>query len=456
MTLAVRKHIRRLVAVGCALSLSAALAQPLRLSNSLDAAPAISASQMDGRTIDYIVALVNSEPVTNNEVRQRLLRVEQQMTQQGAALPPREDLVQRVLELLVSERAQLQDAAEQGLSVDDATLLQAEQTLAAQNQLGLEAFRQRLVEQGMDPNRFRSELRNQLLLRKVRERETERVRVSNAEIDRHIEELVARSPVGAETLLRHVLIKVPESASAEAAQALQARAQSVVDRAKAGEDFAALARELSEAPEGASGGSFGWRSANQLPGLFVASTQNLPVGGVSAPFRSPAGWHVLKVDERRQGVPPELMVVKTRVSHILLRLSPQLSQEAALKRLAEMREQALNGQTPFESLARQFSQDGSASQGGDLGWVMPGQFVPEFEAVMDLLRPGELSQPMMSRFGAHLIRVDDRQQVAMTPEQQREAVRNVLREQKVADVLQTWAQDVRGRAYVEFRDPPRP
>jgi peptidyl-prolyl cis-trans isomerase SurA len=133
-----------------------------------------------------------------------------------------------------------------------------------------------------------------------------------------------------------------------------------------------------------------------------------------------------------------------------------LSQEAALKRLAEMREQALNGQTPFESLARQFSQDGSASQGGDLGWVMPGQFVPEFEAVMDLLRPGELSQPMMSRFGAHLIRVDDRQQVAMTPEQQREAVRNVLREQKVADVLQTWAQDVRGRAYVEFRDPPRP
>lgn len=411
---------------------------------------------MDGRTIDYIVALVNSEPVTNNEVRQRLLRVEQQMAQQGTALPPREELVQRVLELLVSERAQLQDATEQGLSVDEATLLQAEQTLAAQNQLSLEAFRQRLAEQGMDPNRFRGELRNQLLLRKVRERETERVRVSNAEIDRHIDELVVRSAVGAETLLSHVLIKVPESASAEAVQALQVRAQSVVDRAKVGENFAALARELSEAPEGVSGGSFGWRSANQLPSLFVSSTQNLPVGGVSAPFRSPAGWHVLKVDERRQGVPPELMVVKTRVSHILLRLSPQLSQEAALKRLAEMREQVLNGQTPFESLARQFSQDGSASQGGDLGWVTPGQFVPEFEAVMDRLQPGEVSQPMMSRFGAHLIRLEDRQQVAMTPEQQREAVRNVLREQKVADVLQTWSQDVRARAYVEFRDPPRP
>lgn len=456
MTPAVRKHIWPLFAVGCALTLSAAVAQPLRLSNTLDAEPVATASQVDGRTIDYIVALVNSEPVTNNEVRQRLLRVEQQMAQQGAALPPREELVRRVLELLVSEKAQLQDAAELGLRVDEATLLQAEQTLAAQNQLSLEAFRQRVVEQGMDLNRFRSELRDQLLLRRVREREAERVRVSNAEIDRHIEELVARSPKGAETLLSHVLIKVPESASPEAVQALKARAQSVADRAKAGESFAALAREFSEAPEGASGGSFGWRTANQLPSLFVSSTQNLPVGGVSAPFRSPAGWHVLKVDERRQGVPPELMVVRTRASHILLRVNPQLNQEAALKRLAEMREQVLSGQTTFESLARQFSQDGSASQGGDLGWVTPGQFVPEFEAVMDRLQPGEISQPMMSRFGAHLIRLDDREQVAMTPEQQREAVRNVLRERKVADVLQTWAQDVRARAYVEFRDPPRP
>ena len=457
MTFAVRKHFWPLLATGCALVFSAAaVAQPLRLSNALDADPAVSAAQVDGRTIDYIVALVNSEPVTNNEVRQRLLRIEQQMAQQGAAMPPRDELVQRVLELLVSERAQLQDAAELGMSVDEATLAQAEQTLAAQNQLGLEAFRQRVVEQGMDLNRFRSELRNQLLLRKVRERETERVRVSNAEIERHIEELGARSPNGAETLLSHVLIKVPESASPETDQALQAKAQSVVDRAKAGEDFAALARELSDAPEGAKGGSFGWRSANQLPSLFVLSTRAVPVGGVTAPFRSPAGWHVLKVDERRQGVPPELMVVKTRASHILLRVGPQMSQEAALARLAALREQVLKGQAPFESLARQFSQDGSASQGGDLGWVVPGQFVPEFEAVMDRLQPGEMSQPVMSRFGAHLIRLDDRQQVPMTPEQQREAVRNVLREQKAADALQTWAQDVRARAYVEFRDPPRP
>ncbi|AOW15190.1 molecular chaperone SurA [Hydrogenophaga crassostreae] len=455
MTLAVRKILWPLLAAGCALSLSA-VAQPLRLSASLNTDVGTVASQVDGRTVDYIVALVNSEPVTNNEVRQRLLRIEQQMTQQGTALPPRDELAQRVLELLVSERAQLQDAAELGLSVDDAALAQAEQALAAQNQLGLEAFRQRIVAQGMDLNRFRNELRSQLLLRKVRDRETERVRVNNAEIDRHIEELNARNPEGGETLLRHVLIKVPESVDAETAQSAQAKAQSVAARARSGEDFAALAREVSDAPEGATGGSFGWRTASQLPTLFVQSTKGLPVGGVSEPFRSPAGWHVLKVDDRRQSVAPELMVVKTRTSHILLRVGPQLSQEAAIARLADMREKVIKGQATFESLARQFSQDGSASQGGDLGWVAPGQFVPEFEAVMDRLSPGELSQPTVSRFGVHLIRLDNREQVAMTTEQQREAVRNVLRDQKAEEALQIWAQNVRARAYVEFRDPPRP
>ena len=453
MTPAPSKLIWPALALGWALSLPLA-AQPLRPSNSLDAASA--PSQVDGRTVDYIVALVNSEPVTNNEVRRRLQRIEQQMAQQGAPLPPRAELAPQVLELLVSERAQLQEATDMGLTIDEATLGQAEQVLAAQNQMGLEAFHQRIVAEGMDLKRFRDELRNQLLLRKVRERETERVRVSNAEIDREIAELQARNPASAETLLRHVLIKVPESASEETVRALQAKAQSVVERAKAGEDFAALAREFSEAPEGARGGSFGWRSASQLPALFVQATAALPKGGVSAPFRSPAGWHVLKVDERRQGVPPELMLTKSRVSHILLRINPQLSQDAALARLAQMRDQIGKGEATFEALARQFSQDGSAGQGGDLGWVAPGQFVPEFEEVMDRLQPGELSQPMMSRFGAHLIRLDEREQVAMTPEQQREAVRSVLREKKSAEVLQTWAQDVRARAYVEFRDPPRP
>lgn len=441
----------------CALAFVAPVpAQTLRSSNSLVPVQGQSATQVDGRTVDYIVALVNSEPVTNNEVRQRMLRVEQQMAQQGVVMPPREEMVQQVMELLVSERAQLQAAAEQGIRVDDASLEAAEQGIAAQNQLSLEAFRRRLAAQGTDLNRFRNELRNQLLLSKVRERETERARVSNSEIDSHIQELNARNPERAETNLSQVLIKVPEPVSPEAMQLLQAKAQLVANRAKAGEDFAALAREFSEAPEASSGGSFGWRSAAQLPTLFVEATLAVPVGGVAGPIRSAAGWHVLKVVERRQGVAPELVVVQTQVSHILLRPDAKLSQEAALGRLAAMRDRITNGQASFEALAREFSQDGSASQGGDLGWVSPGQFVPEFEAVMDTLKPGELSQPMVSRFGAHLIRLDNRREVAMSPEQQREAVRNALREKKVEENLQTWVQDVRARSYVEYREAPRP
>ena len=431
-----------------------ALAQPLRLSSNLKPAPA--AAQVDGRTVDFIVALVNSEPVTNNEVRQRMLRIEQQMAQQGTAMPPRDELARQVMELLVSERAQLQAAAEQGLRVDDATVEQAEQNVAAQNQISVDELRRRLAAQGTDPNRFRNEMRNQLLLRKVRDREAERIRVSNAEIDAQLQVLNAQNPERAEINLSHVLIKVPELASTEVVRSLQDKAQSVADRAKAGEDFAALAREASDASEAAAGGSFGWRSAAQLPALFVQSTSNVPVGGVAGPIRSPAGWHVLKVVDRRQGTPPELMLLQTRASHILLRPSAQLSQEAALARLAGLRDQISQGTATFEALARQYSQDGSASQGGDLGWASPGQFVPEFEAVMDALKPGDLSQPAVSRFGVHLIRLVDRREVAMTPEQQREAVRNVLRDQKVEESLQSWAQDVRGMAYIEYRDTPRP
>lgn len=438
-------------ALACAATV---FAQPLRLSNALE--PAASSAQVDSRTVDFIVALVNSVPVTNNEVRQRMLRVEQQMTQQGAVMPPREELARQVLELLVSERAQVQAATEQGLRVDDAALAQAEENIAAQNQISLDEFRRRLVAQGTDLNRFRNELSTQLLLRKVRDRETERIRVSNAEIDAHLQVLNAQNPQRAEVQMSQVLIKVPESASADAARTLQAKAMSVFERAKSGEDFATLARELSEAPEAAGGGSFGWRSVAQLPSLFVQATSTVPVNGVVGPVRSPAGWHVLKVVDRRQGVPPELMLVQTHVSHILLRPSAQMGQEAALARLANLRDQVAQGKTTFEALARQFSQDGSAPQGGDLGWVAPGQFVPEFEAVMDTLKPGELSQPMVSRFGAHLIRLDDRREVAMTAEQQREAVRNELRDKKVEESLQTWAQDVRAIAYVEFREAPRP
>lgn len=408
------------------------------------------------RTVDYIVALVNSEPVTNFDVRQRLLRVEQQFSAQGRSLPPRDELLKQVLEQLIVERALLQQATEQGVRVDEATLAQAEQSLAAQNQLSVEAFRRRLAAEGMDINKLRNELRNQVLLQRLRDREVEaRVRVTEADIDRFIAERQAARPDALELNLGHVLVPLPDGANADKVKELEARAQGVADRLRSGADFATQAREYSEAPEAASGGLLGLRPLSRLPELFVQATRNLPVGGVAGPLRSAAGLHVLKVVEKRQAPLPELSVVQSRARHILLRPGAQLSQDEAMARLNSYRQQVAAGQASFEDLARQHSQDGSARQGGDLGWVAPGQFVPEFEQVMNALRPGEMSQPVVSRFGVHLIRLEERRQATLTEREQRDMARELVREQKADDAINAWTEEVRSRAFVENREAPQ-
>jgi peptidyl-prolyl cis-trans isomerase SurA len=436
-------------------------AQGLRPSGQLNpqrsAAP-VSAMTATQSTADYIVALVNSEPVTNNEVRQRLLRVEQQLAQQGTAMPARDVLAREVLEQIINERAQRQQATELGITVDEAAVTQAEQAIAAQNQLSPEELRRRIAADGMDINRLRNDLRNQILLQRVRERQVDsRVRVTDADIDDFIREQQGNNDLASlELSLAHVLVAVPEGASAERIQELQARAQGVAERARAGNDFATLARDFSEAPERANGGLFGMRPASRLPTLFVDATRSLNVGGVAGPLRSPAGFHVLKVIDKRQAGMPDAVVTQTRARHILLRTGPQLSQSDAVARLAGYRQQIASGQASFEALAREHSQDGSAPQGGDLGWASPGQFVPEFEQAMTALRPGEMSAPLVSRFGVHLIRVDERRQATLTQREQRDMVRGLVREKKMEDALQVWTQDVRSRAFVEYREAPRP
>jgi peptidyl-prolyl cis-trans isomerase SurA len=441
-----------MLAAGMAAGSGIASAQALRSSAELQARPAGSAT----RTVDYIVALVNSEPVTNFEVRQRLLRIEQQFSAQGRALPPRDELAQQVLEQLIVERALLQQATEMGMRVDEATLAQAEQSLAAQNQLSVEDFRRRASAEGMDLNRLRNELRNQVMLQRLRDREVEtRVQVTEADIDRYLAERQAERTEGAEINLGHVLVQVPEGASEERIRELQARAQGVAERLRGGADLSAQAREFSQAPEAASGGLLGLRPLSRLPEAFVQATRNLPVGGVAGPLRSAAGFHVLQVVDKRQPTLPELGVVQSRARHILLRPGAQLNQEEAVARLGAFRQQIAAGQARFEDLARQHSQDGSARQGGDLGWVSPGQFVPEFEQVMNALRPGEVSQPVVSRFGVHLIRLDERRQASLSEREQREVVRDLVREQKAGDAIRAWTEEVRGRAFVEYREAPQ-
>lgn len=433
-------------------------AQGLRPSGQLSLMPAASPTSSGPRTVDFIVALVNSEPITNNEVRARLLRVEQQITQQGAAMPPRAELAREVLEQLVSERTQIQHAKELGIQVDEATLAQAEESIAAQNQMSLADFRRRIASEGVDANRLRSDLRNQILLQRLREREVEsRLQISEADIDGYIREQTASTALSElELNLAHVLVLVPQGTSDTRMKELQARAQQVADRARAGGDFAALAREFSDAPEKVNGGEFGLRPADRLPELFVNATRALGVGSVAGPLRSPAGFHVLKLLDKRQANLPDTFVTQTRARHILLRVTPQLSTQAAAEQLDGYRQQIVQGKASFTDLAREHSQDGSAPEGGDLGWASPGQFVPEFEQVMNSLQPGEISPPLASRFGVHLIQVIERRNQPLTQREQRDMIRAVLREQKGAEALVTWLQDLRGRAFVEYREPPAP
>lgn len=450
----IQRDPARLLARALHLAL-AAVAMGIALPAAAQLRPSAPAASSAPRQADYIVAVVNSEPITNNEVRARLALVEQQAAPAGGRLPPREELARQVLENLIAERAQLQVAREAGLKVDDAQVDLAEQNVARQNQIDVPQLRRRLAQEGIGYAAFREDLRRQLLLQRVRDREVEsRVRITDAEIDQFLREQQAEAGMqGAELNLAQVLVAVPENASPEQVEALRARAQRIQQRARAGEDFAALARQSSDAPDAATtGGAFGLRPADRYPSLFLQAVQNQPVGGVSEVLRSGAGFHVLKLLDKRS---PGMMMVQSHARHILLRPSSQLTEAAARARLSDFKRRIEAGQADFAALAREHSQDASASAGGDLGWVNPGMFVPEFEEVMNELAPGRIAEPLVSRFGVHLIQLIERRQVALDARQQREAARNVLREKKLEEAYTQWAQGVRSRAWVEMREPPQ-
>lgn len=435
------------------------LAQGLRASPQLGSSrPALSSPPSGPRQADYIVAIVNSEPITNNEVRSRLVRAEQQLVQQGGVLPPRDQMARQVLERLIAEKAQLQLAREGGMKVEDTAVDQAEANVARQNQIDVVELRKRLVADGLSVAGFRDELRNQILLSRVREREVEpKVRVSDLEIDQFIQEQQGNNDISTMELnLAQILVATPEGATAVQKTALQARAQRALDRAKAGEDFGKLVREFSDAPgAAASGGQMGLRPADRYPPLFVNAVQAVAEGGLSPVLESEAGFHVLKVVEKRQAGMPGINVIQSRVRHILLRPGPQLGETAAIERLADFRKRVLAGTADFAQLARENSQDASARNGGDLGWTNPGIFVPEFEDAVSDLQPGQLSEPVVSRFGVHLIQLMERRQATLSQREQRDIARNLVREKKLEEAYAEWVREVRGRAFVELREPPR-
>ncbi len=406
---------------------------------------------------DHIVAVVNSEPITNREVLARMERLAPQLARQGQPVPPRAEFARLVLDRMISERAQVQAALAAGLRADDAAVDQAMENVARQNQMSVPQLQQRLAADGMTLERFRREMRDEILMGRLREREVEgRVRVSEQDVDRFLAERkreVAATP--AEVNIAQILVAVPDNASAEQVAQLEAWARQLRQRLDAGADFAQLAREFSQSSDRSNGGQLGLRSAERYPPLFIEATRTLAVGGVAGPVRSGAGFHLLKLVEKRQADEAQDVVVQTRARHILLKPSPRLNEAQARQRLAEFKRRVEAGQADFAQLARDFSEDGSARSGGDLGWASPGMFVPEFEQVMDALKPGELSAPLLSRFGLHLIQVIERREVPLTERERRDLARREVREQKAEEALRNFLQDVRGRAYVEYREPPR-
>lgn len=403
-------------------------------------------------TADYVVALVNSDPITDSELRNQMQVLERQLREQGRKGNSQTELRELVLERLINERLQLQLAQQFGIRADDAALDQAEKTVAAQNQLSVDALRQNLQKDGMQWASFRRQLGDQIVLGRLREREVDaRVKVSEQDIDRALaEQEVANASLTNQTInAAQILITLPERPTEAQKAAAQQKAKAIGMRLARGESFEALVSELSDGDR-KNGGQLGLRRADRYPDLFVAAMQDLPVGGVSNPVLSGAGLHILKLIERRASAPVPALT-QTRARHILLLLSEELNAAQALARLEDIRKAINTGQTSFEAAARSHSQDGSAAQGGDLGWASPGMFVPEFEQAMDRLRDGEIGAPIVSRFGAHLIQVMERRRSELTLEQQREQIRKQLRAQKLEARFVLWLSELRARAFIEIR-----
>ena len=451
-----------LLCLACAGMIGETQAQGVRLKTS----PVIGASAAGGPTAapsvgpikaDYIVAIVNSEPVTNNEVRTRLIRYERRLIEQRVAMPSRPDLMRDVLEDVIGEKIQLQLARESNMKIDDRAIDAALQDYANQNKATVEEIRTRMSADGIGFAQIRADVQNQLLIQKVRDRELiSRIVVPETDIDNYLKEQFGSpeaSPINID--LAQILVAVPDNATDVQVQALRTRAERLLAQARAGSDFFKLAQENSDAKDAGTGGQMGLRSVDRYPTLFAEATQNLNTGGISGVIRSGAGFHVLKVLTKQQDGNANFSVTQTKSRHILLRTGPQMSEDAAKAKLLDFKKRIESGSASFATLARDNSQDGSAADGGSLGWTSPGQFVPEFESVMNQLAPGQISNPVVSRFGVHLILLEERRKNQISVAEQRELARNALRAKKLDEAYVNWIRDLRSNAYVEYREPPQ-
>jgi peptidyl-prolyl cis-trans isomerase SurA len=400
--------------------------------------------------LDRIIAVVDNDVITRSELDDKTLTVKRQLEKQGTPLPPSDVLEKQILERMITDRLQLQYAAQTGLRVDDNQLDKTIERIADSNKLSLSDFRTALETEGLSFRKFREDIRREILLSRLREREVDnRVNVTEAEIDNLLTTKNARGESNDELEIAHILIRVPEQASPEELHKLQAKAEDALKKLQDGADFGQISAGYSDAPNAIDGGKLGRKKLTELPELFQTPLKPMKAGEVTPLLRSSNGFHILKVLAREGGSTP-LVVQQTHARHILLKPSEVLSDSDAQRKLTDLKERLDNGGN-FEELARQYSEDGTANKGGDLGWVNPGDTVPDFEKAMNALAPGETSAPVRSPFGWHLIQVIERRSQDMSQESARLKARQEIKARKADEAYQDWIRELRDRAYVEYR-----
>lgn len=412
---------------------------------------------------DSIVAVVNDDIITWRELSNEVSVVRRDLRDQGIPLPPDEVLTRQILERMITDKALLQEAERAGLRVSDDQVQAAVARIAEQNQLTPEAMRKQ-IEATVSWNTYLETLRDQILINRLREFEVDRsIIISESEVDAFLAEQAAQGNAGiananAMLHLAQILIRVPEGSTPDLIAHLRTRAENVLQQARAGADFAQLAAANSDGEEAMRGGDMGPRSAAGWPELFLQATQGLRAGQVSGLVQSGNGFHILKVLDRDEpkndgplGDQGPVSEAQTQARHILIRTSAVVSDAQARERLQQLRERIVRGGENFAALARQYSDDASAPQGGDLGWVSPGETVPAFERAMEGLQPGEVSQPVQSPFGWHLILVEDRRVQDVTEQTRRLQARQLLFQRRLEPAWNEWVSTVRARAYVDNR-----
>jgi peptidyl-prolyl cis-trans isomerase SurA len=400
--------------------------------------------------VDRIVAVVNDEVITSNDLGERVNLVTKQLQRQGGQLPASDVLSRQILERMINDLLQVQLAKETGIKVDDATLDRTIERIAQENNLPMADFRSALERDGVKYPRFREDIRNEILLARLREREVENgIVVTDAEVDTEMTRISKEAQSDSEFNISHVLVLVPPQATPDQIEQRRRKAMLALSELRRGSNFAQVAATYSDAPDATQGGSLGWRPSARLPALFLETLEKLNPGEVSDILRSPNGFHIVKLIEKR-GKQVTGGVQQTHVRHILIRAREGLSASEARDRLAKMRERIAAG-ADFAELAKEQSEDSSATKGGDLGWVAPGDTVPEFEKVMNALRDKEVSQPIQTPFGWHLVQVIERRSDELSDDRKKAAARQAIRQRKADEAFQDWLRQSRDRAFVENR-----